>query len=97
MSDITLRVENLSSPTSAWGERYKTLRGTLTNAHRSDAIDAMDAMDAINAIDAMTLLGAGLMIPAIALLTQRDVARNYPALQPALHALGNPSEQTLVL
>jgi len=45
----------------------------------------------------MTLLSAGLMIPAIALLTQSDVARNYPALQPALHALGNPSEQTLVI
>jgi len=37
------------------------------------------------------------MIPAIALLTQRDVARTYPALQPALQALGNPSEQTLVI
>jgi len=45
----------------------------------------------------MTLLGAGLMIPAIALLTQRDVARTYPALHPALHALGNPSEQSLVI
>jgi ABC-type multidrug transport system fused ATPase/permease subunit len=45
----------------------------------------------------MTLLGAGLMIPAITLLTQRDVARNYPALQPALHALGNPSQQSLVI
>jgi ABC-type multidrug transport system fused ATPase/permease subunit len=42
-------------------------------------------------------LGAGLMIPAITLLTQSDFARNYPALQPALHALGNPSEQTLVI
>jgi len=36
-------------------------------------------------------LGAGLMIPAIALLTQSNVARNYPALHPALHAIGNPS------
>jgi hypothetical protein len=48
-------------------------------------------------MDAMTLLGAGLMIPAIALLTQRDVAHNYPVLQPALHALGTPSEQSLVI
>ena len=54
-------------------------------------------MDARDAIDAMTLLGAGLMIPAIALLTQSDVARTYPALHPALHALGNPSQQTLVI
>jgi len=51
----------------------------------------------MDAIDAMTLLGAGLMIPAIALLTQSDVARNYPALQPTLHALGNPSQQSLVI
>jgi hypothetical protein len=42
-------------------------------------------------------LGASLMIPAIALLTQRDVARTYPALQPTLHALGTPSEQTRVI
>jgi len=54
-------------------------------------------MNAIDATDAMTLLGAGLMIPAITLLTQRDVARTYPALQPALHALGNPREQTLII
>jgi hypothetical protein len=51
----------------------------------------------MDAIDAMTLLGVGLMIPAIALLTQRDVARTYPALYQALHALGTPSEQTLVI
>ena len=54
-------------------------------------------MNAIDATDAMTLLGAGLMIPAITLLTQRDVARTYPALHQALHALGNPSEQSLVI
>ena len=42
-------------------------------------------------------LGAGLMIPAIALLTQRDVVRTYPALHPAPHALGTPSQQTLVI
>jgi hypothetical protein len=45
----------------------------------------------------MTPLGVGLMIPAIALLTQRDVARNYPMLQPALQDLGNPSQQSLVI
>jgi hypothetical protein len=48
-------------------------------------------------MDAMTLLGAGLMIPAIALLTQSDVARTSPALHPALHALGTPSQQSLVI
>jgi len=45
----------------------------------------------------METLGVGLVIPAIALLTQSDLARHYPALQPALHGLGNPSQQTLVI
>jgi len=42
-------------------------------------------------------LGAGLVIPAIALLTQRDFASNHPALQPVIQALGNPDQQTLVV
>lgn len=42
-------------------------------------------------------LGVGLVIPAIALLTQSNFARNYPALQSVLQALGNPSQQTLVI
>lgn len=42
-------------------------------------------------------LGVGLVIPALALLTQRDFVSNYPVLQPVLQALGNPSQQTLVI
>lgn len=42
-------------------------------------------------------LGVGLVIPAIFLLTQRDFASHYPALQPALHVLGNPGQQSLVV
>jgi ABC-type multidrug transport system fused ATPase/permease subunit len=42
-------------------------------------------------------IGVGMVIPALALLTQSDSARNYPALQPALQALSNPSQQTLVI
>jgi ABC-type multidrug transport system fused ATPase/permease subunit len=42
-------------------------------------------------------LGVGLVIPALALLTQQDLAHNYPTLQPALQALGNPSQKTLVI
>ena len=42
-------------------------------------------------------LGVGLVIPALALLTQRDLVNNHPAIQPALHALGNPSQQTLIV
>jgi ABC-type multidrug transport system fused ATPase/permease subunit len=42
-------------------------------------------------------LGAGLVIPAVALFTKRDLASSYPALEPALQALGNPSPETLVI
>jgi ABC-type multidrug transport system fused ATPase/permease subunit len=42
-------------------------------------------------------LGVGLVIPAIALLTQADIAHNYPVLQQALQALGNPSQYSLAI
>ena len=42
-------------------------------------------------------LSVGLVIPALALFTQNDIARKYPALRPTLEALGNPSQQTLVI
>jgi len=42
-------------------------------------------------------LGVGLVMPAIGLLTQSDFARNYPALQPTLQALGNPTQKSLVV
>ena len=46
---------------------------------------------------ALETLGVGLVIPAIVLLTQRDFVSHYPALQPALHVLGNPGQQSLVV
>lgn len=45
----------------------------------------------------LEMLGIGLVVPAIALLTQPDFARNYPAFLPLLNALGNPSQQSLVI
>jgi len=66
----------------------------LTSAERRSAVVLLGLMCVGMVLET---LGAGLMIPAITLLTQRDVARHYPALQPALHALGNPSEQTRVI
>ncbi|MDP1864002.1 MAG: ABC transporter ATP-binding protein [Thiobacillus sp.] len=42
-------------------------------------------------------LGVGLVIPAIALLTQPDFANHYTLAQPLLHALGYPSQQALVI
>lgn len=40
-------------------------------------------------------LGVGLVVPVIALLMQDDIAIRYPAVQPVLRALGNPSAQKL--
>lgn len=42
-------------------------------------------------------LGIGLVVPAIALLTQPDYAERFPALKPFLTALGNPSPRALVV
>jgi len=66
----------------------------VTSAERRSAVVLLGLM-----IIGMVLetLGAGLMIPAIVLLTQSDVARTYPALHSALHALGTPREQTRVI
>lgn len=45
----------------------------------------------------METLSVGLVVPAVALLTQDDFARNYPALQQYLHSLGDPRPETLVI
>ena len=42
-------------------------------------------------------LGVGLVIPAVTLLTQRDLGSTYPQVQPILEALGNPSQQTIIV
>ncbi len=68
--------------------------GLLTSAERRSAVVLLGLM-LIGTL--LETLGIGLVIPAIALLTERDFASNHPALQPALLALGNPSQQTLVI
>jgi len=42
-------------------------------------------------------LGIGLVIPAVALLMQRDVAASYPQVQPWLDMLGHPTQRQLVI
>jgi len=42
-------------------------------------------------------LGIGLVIPALALMTQGDLATKYPALVPWLNSLGNPSHTRLII
>ena len=45
----------------------------------------------------LEMLGIGLVIPAIAILTQPDYAERFPALQPFLAGLGSPSQEVLVI
>ena len=42
-------------------------------------------------------LGVGLVVPALALFTQTDIAAHYPVLRPLLDALGNPTQRALVV
>ena len=42
-------------------------------------------------------LGIGLVVPAIAIFMEEDVAASYPSLRPLLVALGSPTKQQLVL
>jgi len=65
----------------------------LTPAERKAALVLL-ALMTIGAV--LETLSLGLVIPAIAVLMQRDLASQYPALQPLLNALNNPSQPRLV-
>jgi ABC-type multidrug transport system fused ATPase/permease subunit len=66
----------------------------LTAAERRSAVMLLGLMFIGMVLET---LGAGLVVPALALLTQRDFAAHYPMLQPVFRALGYPSQQTLVI
>lgn len=68
--------------------------GLLTAAERRGAAVLLGLMFVGMVLET---LGIGLVIPAIGLLTQRDVSINYPAFRPVLQTLGSPSQQTLVI
>ena len=46
---------------------------------------------------AFETLSIGLVIPALAVMTQDDLAATFPAVSPWLERLGNPSQTTLVI
>jgi ABC-type multidrug transport system fused ATPase/permease subunit len=66
----------------------------LTFAERRSAVVLLGLMFVGMVLET---LGVGLVIPAIALLTQSDFAHNYPSFQPTLQALGNPSQRSLAV
>jgi len=45
----------------------------------------------------MEMLGVGMVIPAMALMMQSDLAVRYPELTPILKHLGNPTQERLVV
>ena len=45
----------------------------------------------------LELLGVGLVVPALALITQADYLARFPAFQSVLVVVGNPSQDTLVI
>jgi len=45
----------------------------------------------------LEMLGVGVVIPVIVLLTQSDIAAGYPAIAPVLEWLGDPSPQALIV
>ncbi len=65
----------------------------LTSTQRRSAVTLLGMMFIGMVLETLSV---GLVIPAIALLTQGDSSRNYPALQPVLQMLGNPSQKALI-
>jgi ABC-type multidrug transport system fused ATPase/permease subunit len=42
-------------------------------------------------------LGIGLIVPAVALMTYENISDKYPSISPLLTAMGNPSQQKLII
>lgn len=72
----------------------KKIWSLLTSAERRSA-GALLGLTFVGMM--LETLGVGLVIPALALLTQSDIAGKYPALAPTLQRLGNPSQERLVV
>lgn len=79
---------------SAGSSVVKKIWRLLTSVERRQALALLSLM-----ILGMLLetLGVGLVTPSIALLTQQNIAQNYPLLQPLLDALGNPTQKSLII
>ncbi len=45
----------------------------------------------------LEMLGVSLVIPALALLTQGELAHHYPAFRPVIQSLGHPDQRSLVI
>jgi ABC-type multidrug transport system fused ATPase/permease subunit len=72
----------------------RKIHSILTPDERKSAV-ALLGLTVIGMV--LEMLGIGLVIPAIVLLTQHDLAASYPQLRPVLHTLGSPTQAQLVI
>ena len=74
-------------------EQARRIYSVLTASERKGAYVLLGLM-----LVGMTLetLCTGLVIPAIALMTQEDLGKSYPQIQPLLDYLGNPTREQLI-
>jgi len=82
---------------SAEGGTQSTIRKLwqiLNRPQRRGAI-AVLALSVVGMI--AETLGVGLVIPALAVMTQRDIGARYPAAAPLLRSLGNPTQAQLII
>ena len=70
------------------------IRPLLTPAERRNALLLLGLMLVGMALETLSTF---LVIPAIALLMQQDLATSYPQLRPLLAALGNPGQAGLIV
>jgi ATP-binding cassette, subfamily B, bacterial PglK len=66
----------------------------LTRPQRKAALLLLGLMFIGTALETM---GIGLVIPAVAVLVQTDLATAYPRLKPVLASLGNPTQSQLIV
>ena len=76
----------ISAPTQLW---------RLLTAFQRRAAVALGVMMLIGMF--LETLGVGMLIPALALMTQPDIGSKYPALAPYLEMVGNPPRAQLVV
>ena len=74
--------------------RIRKLYGLLTIAQRRATWALLGLMLIAMALETLSI---GLVIPALALMTQGDLAARYPAVAPVLDMLGNPSPARLII
>ena len=73
---------------------YQKLWHLLPESQQPVAIAMLGFMFAGMVIE---MLGVGLMVPAVVLMTENDLVSKYPVVEPWLKRLGNPSQESLVI